>query len=56
MTPLFLFDVLLAKQRIQHQVRQHIEGEGQMLVEHLGVEANQFLAGESVQTAADGID
>ena len=27
-----------------------------MLVEHLGVEADQFLGGEGVQIAADGID
>src|SRR5208337_2174034 len=39
----------------QNQVGEHIEGDGQMFVEHLGVEADLFLGGESVQHAADGI-
>ena len=41
---------------LQNHVRQHIEGHGQVLVQNLGVKANQFLTGEGVQTAANGID
>ena len=52
---LFLLDVLFAEQRVQHQVRQDVEGQREVLVQHLGVEAHQFLGGEGVQVAADGI-
>ena len=53
---LFLFDVLVAKHRMEHQVREHVDGERQVLVENFGVEAHQFLGGEGIQVAADGID
>jgi hypothetical protein len=39
----------------QDQVSDHVEGDGQMLVEDLGVEADLFLGGEGVEHAADGI-
>jgi len=52
---LFLFDVLVAEERVKHQVGQHVEGARQVLVENLGVEAHQLLAGEGVQVAADRI-
>ena len=52
---LFLFDVLVAKQRMQHQVGQHVEGARQVFVEDFGVEAHQLLAGEGVEVAADRI-
>ena len=52
---LFLLDVLFAEQRMEHQVGQNVEGQREVLVEHLGVEADQFLGGEGVQVAADGI-
>jgi hypothetical protein len=53
---LFLVDVLVAEERMEHQVGDHIEGQRQVLVEHLGVEADQFLGGEGVQVAAHRID
>ena len=40
---LLLLDVLFAEQRMQHQVRQNVEGQRQVLVQHLGVEADQLL-------------
>ena len=52
---LFFLDVFVAKQRMQHQIGQHVEGARQVLVEDLGVEAHQLLAGEGVQVAADRI-
>ena len=52
---LFLLDILVAEQRVQHQVGQHVESLRQVLVQHLGVETDQFLGGEGVQIAADRI-
>ena len=53
---LFLFDIVLAKGRIEDQIAQDVHGERQVFIEHLGVEADQFLGGEGVEIAADGID
>ena len=52
---LFLFDIFGAKHGMQHQVRQYVERLRQMLVQHLGVEADQFLRGERVEVATNGI-
>src|ERR1700722_16452502 len=52
---LFLVDILIAEERMEHQVGQHVESPRQMLVEHLGVETDQLLGGEGVQVAADGV-
>ncbi len=52
---LFLLDVLLGEPRIEHQVGQDVEGLGEVLVQDLGVEADQFLAGKGVEVAADGV-
>src|SRR6266849_1652818 len=41
--------------RAQHEVGDHVEGDGQMLVKNLGVEADLFLGGESVKHAPHGI-
>ena len=49
-------DLLRGEDRVQHQVREHIERGRNVLVEHLDVEADGFLAGESVEIAADGVD
>jgi len=39
----------------ENQIRQDIEGDGQVLVKDLGVEADLFFRGESVEVAADGV-
>ena len=41
--------------RVQHQVAENVHGDGQMLVQHLDVEADAFLGGEGVHVAADGV-
>ena len=51
----FLLDVLRLEQGIADQIGHHVEGFRQMLVQHLDVVADQFLGGERVQAAADGI-
>ena len=48
-------DVLGIEDRVQHQVAEHVHGDGQMLVQHLDVEADAFLGGEGIHVAADGI-
>ena len=59
---LFEDDLLLAldlggvEGRRGDQVRQHVHGERQVLVEHLDVVAGVFLRGERVEVAADRID
>ncbi len=52
----FLLDVLIAKCGIQHEIAQHVHSDRQMFVEHLGVEADHLLGGESVEITADRID
>ncbi len=52
----FADDVGGIEDGIQNQVAQNIERGGDMLVEHLDVEADAFLGGEGVHVAADGID
>ncbi len=49
-------DVVGIEDRVQHQVAEHIHGDGQMLVQHLDVKADAFLGGKGVHVAADGID
>ncbi len=41
--------------RVQHQVGQHIQRNGDVLGQRLDVEADGLLAGEGVQVAADGV-
>ena len=41
---LFLADVFLGEKRAQHQVGKHVKGDGQVLVEHLGIEATVSFA------------
>ncbi len=48
-------DILRVKDRVQHQVAEHVHGDRQMLVQHFDVEADTFLGGEGVHVAADGI-
>src|SRR5208337_2104248 len=50
-----LVDVVGIELGPQDQVGENVEGDGQVLVEHFGVEANLLLGGESVEHAADGI-
>ena len=52
---LFLRDVFRVKARVQDQVGKHVNGDGEMLVEHLGVEAGHFLARKRVQHSADRV-
>ena len=49
-------DVIGIEHRVQHQVAEHVHGDGQMLVQNLDVEADAFLGGKGVHVAADGID
>ncbi len=56
MTPFSFSMSPSCKQRIAHQIGDHVEGFGQMLVEHLDVIADQFLRRERVEPAADRID
>ena len=53
---LLLLHIVGAESGVQHQVREDVEGQRQMVVENLGVEADQFLRSEGVQVATDGID
>ena len=45
-----------AERRVHDDVGEDVEGERQMLVEHLDVVAGVFLRRERVQLAADGVD
>ena len=44
-----------AKSGTQNQVGEHVEGDGQVFVQHLGIEADHLFGGEGVEQAADGI-
>jgi len=52
---LFLLDVRRGKERAEDQVGDDVEGDGQVLVEDLGVEAGELFGGEGVEHAADGV-
>ena len=49
------FDVGGGKDRVQDQVGEHVESDGNMVGERLDVEADGLLAGEGVEVAADGV-
>ena len=49
------FYVLGIEQRAENEVGDDIKGDGEMLVENLGVEADLFLGSESIEHAADGV-
>ena len=49
---LLLLDVALAKQRIQHQICEHVQSKRQVLIQNLGIEADQFFTGKRVESAA----
>jgi hypothetical protein len=53
---LFALDVFFREQRVADQVREDLDRERQVLVEHLGVVAGVFLRRERVDLAADRID
>ena len=53
---LLAFDVDLVERRPQHDVGKDIDGDRQVLVEHLDVVARVFLGRERVELAADRID
>ena len=53
---LFPADILAAERRVHDDVRQHLDGQRQMLVEDLEVVAGVLLGGERVHLAANGID
>ena len=53
---LLALDVVGAERRVHHDVGEHVDGERQVLVEHLDVVARVFLGGERVHLAADGVD
>ena len=48
-------DVSGGEDGIEHQVGEHVEGDGHMVGQRLDVEADGFLAGEGVEVAADGV-
>jgi hypothetical protein len=48
-------DVLRRKDRVRHQIGEHVHGERQVLVEHLDVIPRIFLRGERVELAADRV-
>src|SRR6266581_5349792 len=53
---LFFAEVPIIKTRAQDKVGNNVEGDGEMLVEDFGVEADHFFGGEGVQHPADGIN
>ena len=53
---LLALDVVRAECRIPDDVGEDVDGQRQMLVEHLDVVAGVFLRGERVELAADRID
>ena len=53
---LLAFDVVGGKLRTPHDIREHLNGQRQMLVQDLQVVAGVFLGGEGVHLAADGVD
>ena len=53
---LLALDVVCAERRTHDDVGEDVDGERQMLVEHLDVVARVFLRGERVHLAADRID
>ena len=53
---LLALDLVRRKCRTQHDVGEQVDGERQVLVEHLDVVAGVFLRGERVELPADGID
>ena len=53
---LLALDVRGREGRIHHDVRQHLQRQRQMLVEHLDVVAGVFLRREGVHLAADRVD
>jgi len=53
---LLALEVRAAERRVQHDVRQNVERERQMLVEHLDVVARVFLRRKRVELPADRVD
>ena len=59
---LFEDDLLLlghldgVEERVEHDVAQDVDGQGQVLVEHLQMERRVLLGGERVHVAADRVD
>ena len=53
---LLALEVLDAERRVADDVGEDVDGERQMLVEHLDVVARVFLGGERVELAADRVD
>src|SRR6202008_3489091 len=49
---LYVFGIELGA---KNEIRQNVEGDGEMRVQYLGVEADLFLGSEGVEHAADGI-
>ncbi len=52
----FLGHVVFPEERAEEHVGQDVEGVRGVFVENLGVEADDFLAGEGVGVAADGVE
>ena len=51
----FAGNIVGGESGIQHQIAEHVERDGQVLVEHLDAEADALLGGEGVHVAADRI-
>src|SRR5215831_19344795 len=53
--PLLLLNVLVAKEGVQHKIRKYVEGLRQVLVQHLGIEADQLFGRECIQISTDRV-
>ncbi len=53
---LFLADFLGVKERVFKDIRQQVDGHGQMIVGYLDVKRGQFFAGKGIHHTSDRID
>ena len=53
---LLALDLVRRERRTKHDVREQVDRQREVLVEHLDVVAGVFLRGERVELAADGVD
>jgi hypothetical protein len=49
-------DIIVGECRMQHEVGEDFEGDGNILIEYLHAEADALFGGKGVHVAADGID
>jgi len=51
----FLLHIARIEPWAKNEIGDDVKGDGQVLVEHFGVEAGEFLSGERIEHAADGV-